>query len=61
MTTGRQVDYLLWAAAEARRQRAQEVDRRAVEPDVQPRNPCWSGDGFVTEWQSAEEVSLSLK
>ena len=60
MSTGRQVDYLFWAVAEARRLRTAEEDGRAVEPDVRGREPYRLGDGFVTEWQSPEGVSLSL-
>ncbi len=58
MSTGRQVDHLLWAVAEARRLRMQEEVRRVVGSDLRSGGP-WRGDGFVTEWQSAEEVSLS--
>ncbi len=59
MTMGRQVDQLFWAVAEARRLRAQDQVRRVVETDLRFREPYRPGDGFVTEWQSAEAVSLS--
>ena len=60
MSTGRQVDHLVWAIAEARRQRAEDQDRRLVESEVRPQGSYRVGDGFVTEWQSADVVSLSL-
>ena len=59
MSTGRQVDHLFRAVAEARRLRAQDESRRAVESDVLSRDRYRPGDGFVTEWQSAEAVSAS--
>ena len=60
MSTGRQVDHLFWAVAEARRLRVQDEDRRVVESDLRsPRGPYWHGDGFVTEWQSSEAVNAS--
>ena len=59
MSTGRQVDHLFWAVAEARRLRAQDQDRRVFESEVRSRGPYRPGDGFVTEWQSAEAVSVS--
>ena len=59
MSTGRQVDQLFWAVAEARRLRAEEEGRRVADRDLVVRDPYWPGDGFVTEWQSADEVSLS--
>ncbi len=57
--TGRQVDQLFWAVAEARRLRAEEEGRRILDRDLVTRDSKWPGDGFVTEWQSAEGVSLS--
>ena len=60
MSTGRQVDYLFWAVAEARRQRARDQDRPAAESPARPQGSYRVGDGFVTEWQSAEGLSLSL-
>ncbi len=60
MSTGRQVDHLFWAVAEARRLRGQDELGRGAGSDVPAREPYWPTDGFVTEWQSAEEVvSLS--
>ncbi len=59
MATGRQVDYLFWAVAEARRQRAAEEERR-VDADYLSRITSGLEDGFVTEWQSAEPASASL-
>ena len=59
MTTGRQVDHLFWAVAEARRLRVQDEHRPVVESDLQPRGPYRRGDGFVTEWQSSEAVNAS--
>ncbi len=59
MSTGRQVDHLLWAVAEARRLRIQDEVRRVVESDLRSGGPYWRGDGFVTEWQSSEAVNAS--
>ena len=59
MATGRHVDHLFWAVAEARRLRAEEERRRLLDRDPVARDSYWPGDGFVTEWQSAQEVSLS--
>ncbi len=59
MSTERQVDQLFWAVAEARRLRFQDQGGRAVESDVGSREPYRPADGFVTEWQSPEVVSLS--
>ncbi|MDQ3896358.1 MAG: hypothetical protein M3326_03735 [Actinomycetota bacterium] len=59
MATGRQVDHLFWAVAEARRQRAEEEERR-LEAGLLTRSPSGLEDGFVTEWQSADPVSLPV-
>ena len=59
MMTGRQVDYLYWAVAEARRLRAEEQERRR-EPELLPRDAQGFLDGFVTEWQSSEGAVLPL-
>ena len=56
MATGRQVDYLFWAVAEARRLRGQDELGRGAGSAVRVREPNWPTDGFVTEWQSAEQV-----
>ena len=60
MSTGRQVDHLFWAVAEARRLRVQDEHRRVVESSsLRSRGRYWHGDGFVTEWQSSEAVNAS--
>ena len=59
MSTGRQVDHLFWAVAEARRLRVEHEARRVVESDLRSRGPYRRGDGFVTEWQSSEAVNAS--
>ncbi len=58
MATGRQVDHLFWAVAEARRQRAREEERR-IAADFLTHTTRGAEDGFVTEWQSPEPVRLS--
>ncbi len=57
MSTGRQVDHLFWAVAEARRLRIQEEVRRVVESDLRSGGPYRRGDRFVIEWQSSEAVN----
>ena len=59
MATGRQVDYLFWAVAEARRQGVREEERR-IDADFLARSTRGAEDGFVTEWQSAEPVALPV-
>lgn len=50
--TGGQIERLLWAAAEARRLRA-EPEKVAARPVPRRVVPAFSGEQFTTEWQSA--------
>ena len=59
MATGRQVDHLFCAVAEARRLRVDHEDRRVVESDLRSRGPYRRGDGFVTQWHSSAAVYAS--
>jgi|GEM_PF-4666752 hypothetical protein len=54
MGTDKQVDYLLWAVAEAHRLRQEQEEQRSVAslPRFDP-NLC--DEAFVTEWQPADE------
>lgn len=54
MGTEKQVDYLLWAVAEAHRLR-HEQEQRSAATDSRF-DPSMCDEAFVTEWQPADEA-----